>query len=138
MTPPFPGLSVFLALAGFACLQNFPRVQNPWNGRRQKCCQETTFKGETILCGKNATKEVKMRSEIGGGVVEEVAISLCLDCSGGLTWSAWEPSRWPIQRCHPVIMTCHHDMPSCQGVCFKPWHDAQSEHIKDLSVKGKM
>jgi len=56
-------------------------------------CQETTFKGETILCGngKNATKEVRMRIEMGGGTMEEMTTSPCLDCSEGLIWTGWEP-----------------------------------------------
>merc|ERR1719239_349679 len=54
-------------------------------------CQETIFKGETILCGKNSTKEVRMRIEMGGGTVEEVTTSPCLDCSEGLIWTGWEP-----------------------------------------------
>jgi len=55
-------------------------------------CQETTFKGETILCGgTNATKEMRMRIEMGGGTMEEVATSPCLDCSEGLIWTAWQP-----------------------------------------------
>merc|ERR1719209_664884 len=30
-------------------------------------------------------------SEVGGGVVEELAIVPCLDCTDLLTWTPWEP-----------------------------------------------
>ena len=32
-----------------------------------------------------------MRMEMGGGTVEEVTTSPCLDCSEGLIWTGWEP-----------------------------------------------
>ena len=54
-------------------------------------CQETLFKGETLFCGKNGTKDVRMRRNVGGGVMEEVTVSPCLDCTDLLTWSTWRP-----------------------------------------------
>ena len=54
-------------------------------------CQETLFNNNTLFCGKNGTKEVRMRSSIGGGVLEEVTVIPCLDCTALLTWTAWEP-----------------------------------------------
>ena len=55
-------------------------------------CQETAFNGDTLYCSpNNGTKEVRLTSEVGGGVLEDVAISPCLDCTHLLTWSAWEP-----------------------------------------------
>ena len=37
--------------------------------------------GEALLCGLDGTKEVRLRSEVGGGIVEEVASFPCQDCS---------------------------------------------------------
>ena len=34
---------------------------------------------------------MKKRSNTGGGVVEEVTITPCLDCTDLLTWTAWGP-----------------------------------------------
>jgi len=62
-------------------------------------CQETVFKGATLFCGKNGTKEVRLRSNISGGVIEEMTVTPCLDCSYWLTWTAWGPCTsargWP-------------------------------------------
>ena len=55
-------------------------------------CQETTvFKGATLFCGKNGTKEVRSRGNVSGGVMEEVNVTPCLDCTDLLTWTAWGP-----------------------------------------------
>ena len=56
-------------------------------------CQETPFNGDTLFCsnGGNGTREMKTTSSIGGGVVEEVTIVPCLDCTDLLTWTDWEP-----------------------------------------------
>ena len=35
-------------------------------------CQETPFNNDTLLCSQNGTKEVKLRSKVGGGVLQEV------------------------------------------------------------------
>ena len=48
-------------------------------------CNETVVHGETLLCGVNGTKEVKLRSEVGGGLVEEVNIVACQDCWNSTT-----------------------------------------------------
>jgi len=50
-------------------------------------CQEVTFKGASVLCGANGTKETTRRLEIGGGLVEEVVTSPCNDC-GDMEWTA--------------------------------------------------
>jgi len=57
-------------------------------------CQELSFKGASLLCGVNGTKETTRRLHIGGGVVEEVVATSCNDCgdlSAALEWSAWAP-----------------------------------------------
>ena len=56
-------------------------------------CQETPFNGDNLFCsnGGNGTREMKTTSSIGGGVVEEVTVVPCLDCTDLLTWSDWEP-----------------------------------------------
>ena len=56
-------------------------------------CHETPFNGDTLFCsnGGNGTREMKTTSSIGGGVVEEVTIVPCLDCTDLLTWNDWEP-----------------------------------------------
>merc|ERR1711971_1068336 len=58
-------------------------------------CQETAFNGDTLFCssngGSNGTREVKIGSNTGGGVVEEVNVIPCLDCTDLLTWTAWGP-----------------------------------------------
>ena len=41
--------------------------------------------GETLLCGVNGTMEVRLRSEVGGGRVEEVNIVPCQDCWNSTT-----------------------------------------------------
>merc|ERR1719367_65380 len=53
-------------------------------------CQELTFKGASVLCGVNGIKETTKRLEIGGGLVEEVVATPCIDC-GDLEWTAWAP-----------------------------------------------
>merc|ERR1712130_991323 len=53
-------------------------------------CQELTFKGASVLCGLNGTKETRKKLDIGGGLVEEVVATPCNDC-GDLEWSAWAP-----------------------------------------------
>merc|ERR1711971_381042 len=53
-------------------------------------CQETAFNNKTLLCG-GTTKEVRMTSKVGGGVVEELLIVPCMDCSDLLTWTEWGP-----------------------------------------------
>ena len=61
-------------------------------------CQETTvFKGATLFCGKNGTKEVRSRGNVSGGVMEEVNVTPCLDCSDLLTWTAWGPCTSAMQ-----------------------------------------
>ena len=42
-------------------------------------CQELNFKGASVLCGVNGTKETTRRLLIGGGIVEEVVTSPCND-----------------------------------------------------------
>ena len=57
-------------------------------------CQELSFKGASVLCGVNGTKETTKRLHIGGGIVEEVVTASCNDCgdlSAALEWSAWAP-----------------------------------------------
>ena len=57
-------------------------------------CQELSFKGASVLCGVNGTKETTRRLHIGGGIVEEVVTAPCNDCgdlSAALEWSAWTP-----------------------------------------------
>ena len=54
-------------------------------------CQETLFNGETLFCGKHGIKDVRMRRSKGGGVLEEVTVTPCLDCDDLLTWTAWGP-----------------------------------------------
>ena len=57
-------------------------------------CQELSFKGESVLCGINGTKETTKRLLIGGGLVEEVVTTPCNDCgdlSAALEWTAWTP-----------------------------------------------
>ena len=44
--------------------------------------------GETLLCGLDGTKEVRLRSKVGGGIVEEVATFPCKDCSNSTSTSA--------------------------------------------------
>ena len=54
-------------------------------------CQETLFNGDTLFCsnaGSNGTREMKITSNTGGGVVEEVNVIPCLDCTDLLTWTA--------------------------------------------------
>ena len=46
--------------------------------------------GETLLCGLDGTKEVRLRSEVGGGIVEEVATFPCQDCSNSTSTTAQE------------------------------------------------
>ena len=53
-------------------------------------CQETPFNNDTLLCSQNGTKEVNLRSKVGGGVVQELAILPCLDCTHLLAWTPWE------------------------------------------------
>ena len=48
-------------------------------------CNETIIHGETLLCGLNGTKEVRLRSVVGGGLVEEVSIVACKDCWNSTT-----------------------------------------------------
>ena len=48
-------------------------------------CNETVVHGETLLCGVNGTKEVRLRSEVGGGLVEEVNFVPCQDCWNSTT-----------------------------------------------------
>ena len=53
-----------------------------------------SFKGATVLCGVNGTKETTQRLLIGGGTVEEVVTTPCNDCgdlSAALEWTAWAP-----------------------------------------------
>ena len=53
-----------------------------------------SFKGATVLCGVNGTKETTKRLLIGGGTVEEVVTTPCNDCgdlSAALEWAAWAP-----------------------------------------------
>ena len=55
-------------------------------------CQELNFKGASVLCGVNGTKETTRRLLIGGGIVEEVVTTPCNDCgdlSAVLEWTAW-------------------------------------------------
>jgi len=57
-------------------------------------CQELSFKGASVLCGINGTKETTRRLHIGGGIVEEVVTASCNDCgdlSAALEWTAWAP-----------------------------------------------
>ena len=51
-------------------------------------CNETIVDGETLLCGLNGTKEVRLRSEVGGGIVEEVTTFPCQDCSNSTSTTA--------------------------------------------------
>ena len=53
-------------------------------------CQELNFKGASVLCGVNGTKETTRRLLIGGGIVEEVVTTPCNDCAA-LEWTAWTP-----------------------------------------------
>ena len=53
-------------------------------------CQETVFKGTTLLCG-NGLQEGRLRRNVSGGILEEVAVVPCLDCTELLTWTAWAP-----------------------------------------------
>ena len=65
-------------------------------------CQETAFNGDTLWCsnGSNGTREMKMSSSIGGGVLEEVTVIPCLDCTDLLTWTDWGPcTEGFAQRC---------------------------------------
>ena len=54
----------------------------------------------TLLCGKNGTNEARRRARgnIGGGVLEEVTVTPCLDCDDLLTWSAWGPCTCGSER----------------------------------------
>jgi len=57
-------------------------------------CQELSFKGASVLCGANGSKETTRRLSIGGGIVEEVVSTPCNDCgdlSAALEWTAWGP-----------------------------------------------
>jgi len=57
-------------------------------------CEETLFNGDTLFCsntGSNGTIEVKLTSNISGGVMEEVNVTPCQDCTDLLTWTAWGP-----------------------------------------------
>merc|ERR1711971_172947 len=57
-------------------------------------CEETLFNGDTLFCsnaGSDGTREMKITSNTGGGVVEEVNVIHCLDCTDLLTWTAWGP-----------------------------------------------
>ena len=54
-------------------------------------CQELSFKGASVLCGINGTKETRRKLHIGGGIVEEtVASASCKDC-GDLSTLEWTP-----------------------------------------------
>ena len=56
-------------------------------------CQEVSFRGASLLCGINGTKEITRKFRLGGGTVEEVVESTsCKDCgdlSAALAWTAW-------------------------------------------------
>ena len=58
-------------------------------------CQELSFKGESVLCGVNGTKETSRRLHMGGGIVEDdVTTTSCKDCgdlSTALEWTGWTP-----------------------------------------------
>ena len=57
-------------------------------------CQELSFKGASVLCGINGTKEITKRLHFGAGIVEEVVTTPCNDCgdlSAALEWTAWTP-----------------------------------------------
>ena len=57
-------------------------------------CQELSFKGASVLCGANGTKETTRRLDIGGSIVEEVVTTPCNDCGdlrAALEWTAWTP-----------------------------------------------
>ena len=54
-------------------------------------CQETPFNNGTLYCGTNGTKMVKLTSEVGGGVAEELTIVPCIDCTDLLMWTPWQP-----------------------------------------------
>ena len=55
-------------------------------------CQELSFKGASVLCGINGTKETTWKLHMGGGIVEEVVSASCKDCgdlSTALEWTPW-------------------------------------------------
>ena len=57
-------------------------------------CQESSIKGESVLCGINGTKETARRLHVGGGIVEEEVTTSCKECgdlSAALEWSGWTP-----------------------------------------------
>jgi len=60
-------------------------------------CQELSFKGESVLCGINGTKETAKRLRIWGGIVEEVVTTPCNDCAA-LEWTAWAPCAHETSR----------------------------------------
>ena len=50
-----------------------------------------SFKGASVLCGINGTKETTRKLHIGGGIVEEMVSSAsCKDC-GDLSTLEWTP-----------------------------------------------
>ena len=61
-------------------------------------CNETVVHGETLLCGTNGSKEVRLRSEVGGGLVEEVNIVACQDCWKSTTRSSKNRQKYESEK----------------------------------------
>ena len=61
-------------------------------------CNETVVHGETLLCGVNGTKGVRLRSEVGGGLVEEVNIVACQDCWKSTTRSSKNRQKYESEK----------------------------------------
>ena len=79
-----------LPCSGGVCeSEAFPSCTDPMEWEEESAssvtfqnCQETPFNGDTLFCsnaGSNGTREVKIRSITGGGVVEEVTVIPCED-----------------------------------------------------------
>ena len=99
-------------------------------------CQETQFNGDTLFCssnsGSNGTREVKIRSNTGGGVVEEVTLIPCKDNRPS------HPSyiHLPIHLCSGE----RHPLPGLYWLAGVVWLEAL--HIKDwwedaMQAEGK-
>merc|ERR1712037_1057615 len=95
-------------------------------------CQELSFKGESVLCGANGTKETTRRLHIGGGIVEEVVTTPCNECgdlSAALEWTSWAPCAAETSGRVVEGMLCRRRGNSYMGfeeeekeiVCEAPW-----------------
>merc|ERR1712130_1089259 len=95
-------------------------------------CQELSFKGASVLCGANGSKEATRRLSIGGGIVEEVVSTPCNDCgdlSAALEWTAWGPCANASSGRAIEGMLCRRRGNTCMGfeeeekefTCEAPW-----------------